>query len=128
MRQQPPASGSPEPYEPNVIPLITRIFYVAAALAVFAYGAYGVVVDDLFLPAKRSDGMHLHGVAAWLAFAAIACMAANLLSVVADHFDKRDNERSYRRFARITSWAGWICFGLSLVIYLMQRASGPGAA
>lgn len=55
MTQQPPASGSPEPYDPNVIPLTTCIFHVAAAFA---------------------------------------CMAANLLSVVADHFDKRDNERS----------------------------------
>lgn len=89
MTQQPPASGSPEPYDPNVIPLTTRIFHVAAAFA---------------------------------------CMAANLLSVVADHFDKRDNERSYRRFARITSWVGWISFGLSLVIYLVQGVSGSGPA
>lgn len=123
MTQKPTDTGSSGPYEPNVIPLPTRIFYVATAVVVFGYGLYGISIDDIFLPARRSEGMHLHGIAAWLAFAAIICMAANLLSVVADHFDKRDNERAYRRFAHITSWAGWGFFALSLSVYLAQGIS-----
>ena len=100
-------------YTPNHVPLGLRLFYLALSLGLLAYGTFGLWTDDLFIPAKRGPGTHLHGLAAWLMFAAMACAALNMLSVIVDHFDTRNNETNYRRFARLAFWAGWVFFGLS---------------
>jgi len=118
-----PAPPSTE-YRPNEIPFLNSVIYGIGAAVVFFYGLYGVAVDDLFLPGKRGAGMHLHGASAWLAFFAMACMAANFVSMIADHFDRRNNERSYRLFAKLTAYLGWTCFLLSLALAVYLDSFG----
>lgn len=86
-----------------------------------AYGMYGLSVDDLYLPGKRGPGIHLHGFPAWVMFAAMFCACANMISVVIDHYDVRNNETNYRSFARATQIVGWILFVLSLVLSFTHR-------
>lgn len=103
-------------HNPNHIPRHDRILYIILSGALFIYGTFGVIIDDLFVPGKRSSGTHYHGEPAWMIYGAVLCAVANLVSVVVDHYDQRDNEINYKRFARITQIAGWTLFILALTL------------
>lgn len=103
---------------PNRIPLGTRICYLVLSPVLLAYGSLGIYLDDIYLPGKHSRGVHLHGVSAWLMYAAMLCATTNMTSVVIDHYDTRNNGRNYRLFARTTQIVGWVLFGLSLSLDL----------
>lgn len=104
---------APAPYQPNRVPLHDRIVRAVVAAVIFSYGLYGIVVGDLVLPSKMGHRIHLHGLPALLAFAAMAFAAANLVSMIFDHYDTRNNEERYRRFAKVTSNLAWTCLLLS---------------
>jgi len=93
-------------YRPNRIPVSARLLHAGLSLFLLAYGGHGVLVDDLFIPAKRGRGLHLHGMGAWIMYGALVMAALNLLAVVVDHYDTRNNERQYRSFANITQALG----------------------
>jgi len=101
--------------EPNHFSLGERIRNTLLAVALLAYGGWGVYVNDLFIPGKRGRGMHFHGYPAWAMFAAIACAAAVLLALVVDHYDRRHNEHHYEAFKRAATAAGWWFFAMALV-------------
>lgn len=103
-------------HTPNHISSGERIQHVIFSTLLFAYGSYGLYVNDLYLPGKRSRGIHLHDVPAWVMFGAILCACLVMLSVVVDHYDKRDNESNYAIFASIFKYLGWGFFGLSLIL------------
>lgn len=103
-------------YQPNHIPASTRRQYIFLSSVLLAYGAFGAWVDDIYIPGKRGPGVHFHGVPLWFLLGAMISAAANMISVVADHYDKRNNEVNYRRFARITEILGWILFTLGFVV------------
>lgn len=118
------AAAAPEqPYTPNHIPVGQRWLYGVVSAVAIAYGSYGIWVDDIYIPGKRSSGIHFHGLAAWLVYAGMLCLSANFLSVIVDHFDRRNNERNYRLFARVTSWAGWISYLSALLLFLLGGTS-----
>jgi hypothetical protein len=100
-------------YVPNRIPAKERARHVGLSLLLIGYGGYGVWVNDLYLPGRRA-GVHLHDEAAWLMYAAMLAASLVLLSVVVDHYDRRDNERHYRRVARGGAWLGWSLFAASV--------------
>lgn len=58
-------------------------FYVAAAL--IAYGLYGAFANDLYIPGRRGNGVHLHFEAIAPALLGITLFA---LTFVFDHFTK----------------------------------------
>ena len=105
---------------PNEIPRGERIWNTVFAVALFAYGSYGVWVNELFIPGKRSKGVHLHDVPAWIMYGAMLCACVVMLSVVVDHYDMRPNERHYRTFAQVGKYVGWGLFGLSLFCAIVQ--------
>jgi TRAP-type C4-dicarboxylate transport system permease small subunit len=111
-------------HTPNHIPKSARITYIVFSLFMFAYGSYGVWVNDLYLPSKRSRGMHLHDTPAWVMYGAILCACLVMLSVVIDHYDRRNNERHYRLFADVFKYIGWGLFGFSLLMAIIRRAHG----
>lgn len=104
-------------YTPNHISVGERILHVVLSLGLISYGLIGFLKDDLYMPAKRG-GFHLHGASALLMFMAMLSASAVLLSVVVDHYDKRNNERYYYLFARLGEVAGWTFFGLALALDL----------
>ena len=108
-------------YVPNVIPSGERTGHILFSLLLVAYGTYGVWVNDLYVPSKRR-GIHLHDVPAWIMYGAIICACLVLLSVVIDHYDRRDNERHYRTFASIGESLGWSFFVVSLLWALFHGA------
>jgi hypothetical protein len=110
-------------YTPNHIPRGERIASAVVSVVLLGYGSYGLWVNDLYLPGRRSKGIHLHDLPAWVMYAAIVCACLVMLSVVADHYDKRNNETNYRRFAQVGRVVGWTLFGLSLIISLIRQAA-----
>lgn len=78
------------------IPLKERVGHVILAVLLLAYGAYGLRNDDLYIPGKRSRGVHLHGTAAWVMYGAFVCAALNLLAVAVDHCDTSGGEKNTR--------------------------------
>lgn len=92
---------------PNHIPAKERVGNVLLSLALFGYGTYGALHDDIYVPGKRSAGVHMHGTPMWVVYGAMLCAVANLMSVVVDHYDVRANEINYKRFARVTQGLGW---------------------
>ena len=108
-------------YIPNQIPPDELITHVMLSLVLFCYGGYGVWVNDLYVPGKRG-GVHLHDRPAWVMYGAMICACLVLLSVVLDHYDRRNNERRYRAFAEVGGYVGWSLFGLSLAWSIFRRA------
>lgn len=102
----------PESYTPNQVPLKTRIFRTLGSLGLIAYGVLGVVIDDIVIPGKRSS-MHLHGLPAWLMALAMVCAAITLISLVIDHYDRKNNEPIYRQIENWAGKLGWVLAGLA---------------
>ena len=107
-------------YTPNHIPAKSRWLHSIFALGILAYGAWGVWVDDLFLPGRRGPGIHLHGTPAWVMFGAMACASLMMLLVVVDHYDRRNNEHNYKAIASVVSWVMGGLFFAALGLHLMQ--------
>lgn len=103
------------------ISLKERVGHVIFAILLLAYGAYGLNNDDLYLPGKRSKGVHLHGIAAWIMYGAFVCAALNLLAVAVDHCDTSDGEKKYQLWARVTQVVGWSLFACALLAGLFYR-------
>ena len=106
---------------PNRIPREERRMNLLFSALLFAYGSYGVWINDLYIPGKRSRGIHLHDVPAWIMYAAMICACLVMLSVVVDHYDRRNNERHYRTFAEVGKFVGWGLFGASLFFAVFQK-------
>lgn len=117
------AEAAPLDYQPNEIPRGARLGRTAAALFVLFYAVRGLFVDDLVIefPVRQRSplggALHLHGVVAWTMAAAMLCAVAVLFSAVVDHYDRRDNEAAYRRFAARGYEAAWT---LGIVAVLMH--------
>lgn len=99
---------------PNHIPFGTRLWNIVCSVFLIVYGTYGLYIDDITIPSKRGS-VHLSGQAAWFLYGAMLCAAANLVAVVVDHFDRRNNELSYLHFSAATQWLGWALFIAALV-------------
>jgi hypothetical protein len=108
-------------YIPNHIPAGARWWYVGLSLLLIAWGSHGLWTDDLIVPvSKRGATIHLQGIAAVIMFCAIVAAALNLLAVVIDHFDIRNNELAYRRFAFGTQLLGWALFASAIVAHVWR--------
>lgn len=107
-------------YTPNHIPRSERFLNVLYAVVIIALGVIGLTTGELLLPGKRTsgpNGVALQGMTAWLMYAAMFCACAVLLSVVVDHYDRRNNEINYRRFAQVGKIVGWVLFILAMALH-----------
>jgi len=84
-----------------------RFFLVSLAVALLAYALYGVVTDDLILPAKGAAAKHLHGAGALTAALGIVLAAAALIARAREL--RTFPEARFRRFIRVTSVAAFVC-------------------
>jgi hypothetical protein len=106
-------------YNPNHIPPNERKWNIILSLVLIFIGAVAIMVDDLPIPGVGHRGygrhtsktVHFHGKTIWVFFCAFICASANMISVVVDHYDRRNNEINYRRFARDRSYGLGILMG-----------------
>jgi hypothetical protein len=95
--------------------------HVGLSLLLLCWGGFGLWTNDLIVPvSKRGAALHLQGTAAVIMFCALVAATVNLLSVVLDHFDIRNNELSYRRLAFFTQALGWLLFAAALVVHFVS--------
>jgi TRAP-type C4-dicarboxylate transport system permease small subunit len=107
-------------HTPNHIPTKERISNSLFSVFLLVYGGYGIWINDIYIPGKRGNGIHLHDVPAWVMYGAFICACLVMLSVVVDHYDKRNNEINYKRFADAFRVLGWCFFGLSIILAIIR--------
>ncbi len=108
-----------EVHSPNQFPLKKRVENAVLSLILFSYCTYGVLHGGIYMPAKRSNGSFVHGLPMWLIYGAMLSAVANMLLVVRDHYDKRDNEVEYQEWALFTKILGWMLFALALLLQFL---------
>jgi hypothetical protein len=105
-------------YKPNQVPLWDRVKYTALAVLLLAAGSLGLWKDDIsfrILKARYGGKIyHLHGTPAFMMFAGYLFVSLALLSLVVDHYDKRNNEKSYQLFFALSAGTAiiWIAFAI----------------
>ena len=108
-------------YIPNQFSTGQLLMHIGLSLLLLLWGGFGLWADDLVVPvSKRGAALHLHGAAAVVMFCAMLAATTNLLSVVLDHFDIRNNELSYRRVAFFSQAVGWLLFAAALVVHFWR--------
>lgn len=108
-------------YIPNDIPINERILNLVISVSLLTYGLYGLYKGEIYIPGKRGNGMHLYGEAVWIMLAGLICGAIVFISVVLDHYDKRDNEHKYYKFGSAVKYMGIACFSLAIIWELILR-------
>lgn len=78
----------------------TRRLVVLAALLLVIYGFHGLLVDDIYIPGKRSPGHHYRGAPAFVALPMIISFASVLITVAFARYDPRQNTLVAGRFAK----------------------------
>lgn len=106
-------------HSPNRIPVGTRWKYILQSFFLIGYGTFGVWIGDLYVPGKRGEGVHLHGVPMLFMYIAMLSASANMISVIIDHYDLRNNEHDYREFAKVTAVLGWSLFFVALLLAIL---------
>lgn len=104
-------------HTPNHISITNRILYLIFSLFIFSYGTIGIKYNNIYIPGARGRGINLHDTPAWIMYGSIICACLVMLSVIVDHYDKRDNERFYEVFKKLFKYLGLILFCISLYIF-----------
>lgn len=107
-------------YKPNAYTKWDLYFSAATVLVLVAWGGWGLWVDDLAVPTRRGT-LHLHGSSAWLMYAAWLFAASSFVAIIVDHFDKRDNEKRYKRIGHFAVFGAWLLFFGSLSVSFVWR-------
>ncbi|PBQ34905.1 hypothetical protein CNR22_13825 [Sphingobacteriaceae bacterium] len=115
---RPKSNSYGDTYTPNHIPTGERIKCLFFSIGLLAYGTFGLYIDDLYIPGKRSRGLHFHGIPCWIMYFAFLFASITLISVVIDHYDKRNNETNYQKFTLATRRIGWALFFVAIILDL----------
>lgn len=126
-------SIDPQRYTPNEVPLRKRVINILIALFIVAYCCCSLWIDRLYVPfinrhaPGQSVGITFRGIDAWVMAAALLCAVLFCVLSVADHYDRRRNERRYQKFVQacILMFTVFMCIALVMHAY---RAEGPGDA
>lgn len=118
-REPSPLSDEPSSWSPNKVPLTFRIFCIGVSLTLLAYGASGFLNNKLTLSTSKGGGGRLvfHDRPAWLLASAAIAGALVLLSVIVDHYDRRNNEVSYQLFRVGTLYLGFFLAAAAFAAY-----------
>jgi hypothetical protein len=111
-------SNSPSKFVANNVPRRVRVWNTVMALYLIAWGALGMYQNQIDLVERRVRIAVLHDGPAWLMAMAFVCGATVLLSVVVDHYDRRNNESAYRAFRWVAIRLGWCLVAASLISYV----------
>ena len=107
-------------YVANSVPQWKRLLNIAISVFIIAYVGYGLAVDKLLIPVKRGS-LELRGFSAWVMGASAFFLVANLITVVIDHYDQRDNEKIYKKYRSLFYRCGYALFCAALITSLLQH-------
>ncbi|MBK8242453.1 MAG: hypothetical protein IPK88_03435 [Saprospiraceae bacterium] len=106
-------------YIPNTIEIEERMFNIFASIIILTLSIIGLYNNSfpIIIPGRRGRGINLmlHSEPLWIFCIVLLCAILFLLSTVADHMDKRDNERKYAQFANLMKKLMWLFLVISLL-------------
>lgn len=111
-------AGRKAAYRPNVVPGPDRWWNTSLGLVLLAWGIAGLYTARFEIRTRGRLIVALREGPAWLMGAAAICGGLVLLSVVIDHYDRRNNEEHYRTFKWVAVRLGWCFFTASLLAHL----------
>lgn len=97
-------------YIANEIPLKERVFSLIIALGLLLYGLHGLYTGEIYIPSRSRGGIYLYDESVWIMFAALICGTGVFLSIILDHYDKRDNEHIYFKRGQMLKNVGLMLF------------------
>ncbi len=100
-------------FSPNSFPKFDRNLNTLLASGLLLYGLLGLAIDDIYIPGRRTRGIHFHGVPMVLVFCSFLCVIVYLMAIVLDHYDRRNNEKKYALMRKMAKVLGWILFILA---------------
>lgn len=106
-------------YKPNALPRGERVWNLCMSVLLLAYGSAGIYTARMNIRSRGRVLVALQEGPAWLMGAAAICGALVLLSLVLDHYDRRNNEHHYQAFKWIAVRIGWALFVAALIAHLI---------
>jgi hypothetical protein len=103
-------------YIPNRVSVFTRIRNLILSSLIMVYGIIGLINDDLNVKLSKSRIHHVHGTAAIVAVIGYMFGLCGLISVIIDHYDKRNNEHFYKRILRSASVIAFCLLVISVIL------------
>jgi hypothetical protein len=97
-------------YRPNHIPLFDRINTVFSSLTILVMGSLFLVDNGLVLSKPSGWGWTFPSVVGNLFVFSMLLSVVTLLTKVVDHYDRRNNEAKYQRFAQASKIISMILF------------------
>ena len=92
------------------------IGFLILACFLLVYGTISLLNDGLYIPGKFG-GAVFHGIPLVILYLSILCFVAYCVLKIGGHYDTRNNEVAYRRFAKLLSFLG---FGLFILVLLLE--------
>lgn len=108
-----------EVYRPNSVLFEARVLYTVLAAVLISHAAFGILNNEIYIPGK-SSGIYLYGTSLWMMSGSLFLAGLALTSMVVDHYDKRDNEATYARFLKSTSYSAGTLYVMSFVLAVYQ--------
>jgi hypothetical protein len=109
-------------HEPNHIPLAHRFFYALASLTWVAWAMIGLFSGHMFLMISKKGPIQFSGVPAFIFCVAVLLSAVGMSVAIFDHYDKRNNEKTYAAIKCGFFWCAAIVFVAAIVVGLLERA------
>ena len=101
-------------YIPNEVPARVLVGRSIIAILLIAYSGYGIWHGELTIPLKNSS-IVVYETSLWILVSACLCACLELMTLVIAHFDKRDNEMMYYKFASVAQSLSISLFILALI-------------
>ncbi|MBX3628159.1 MAG: hypothetical protein KF892_24325 [Rhizobacter sp.] len=113
-------------WRPNEIPFALRLYSLVLAALLLAYGISGFLNNKLEIATRKGGGgrLVLYDRPAWLLASSVIVGAILLLSLIVDHYDRRNNEGWYRAFRQAMIYVGLALLAAALVSYVYLALLG----
>jgi hypothetical protein len=109
-------------HTPNHVPFGLRLIYSLAGVTWLSWAMIGLLSGHMFFLVSRKGPIHFTGIPALMFSGAVLASAAACAVVIVDHYDRRDNEDSYRRFRRGLWWSAVGLFLVACIVGFAERA------
>lgn len=109
------------PYSPNRVHVLVRLAHGFVTLTWTTWGVIGILSGHMFFLISRGGPIHFSGIPAFLFSAAVMACAATSVLAIADHYDRRNNEASYRRARKRVWWAAAALFLVAMLVGVAER-------
>lgn len=107
-------------YIANEVGLCTRLLSIFGVIFLTIYSFYSIAHNKIVVPGK-GRAIELNDISMYIMVVAIFFFIIRILLIILDHYDKRNNEKSYENAKIIVSTLGYILFFFALIYSLVNK-------